>query len=218
VLRAGLRDEDPAIEEQEPRLERPRRNRVQREREIEQPALDVLEQVEIGERLVDLDADVRVEVAVARDDLGKESRPDALEGTDVELSARPVGKGVDLRLGRVQARLDRAHMPEEDPPGLGEPHRLASVLSRDHLYPDHALEPGDLLTDCRRRVPENARRALERSLVRDRAQRRQVPEVEPDPLVGHGRDQGSVGRSRATPLPQGMPAKRWAPRAGGSSM
>ena len=108
---------------------------------------------------------------------------------DVELdpAVRP-----ELRLGRGETGLDRAHVHEQPFPGVGERKRLRHARAVDELGSDDAFERGELLADGRLRVAEAACRAVERRLLGEREQRSQMAELDsvpsaPPNAFGHAR-------------------------------
>ena len=113
--------------------------------EIERSSLERVEQIEVAERLGDLELDVRKGVSEAAHDLRKQSSLDALERSDSKGAHRSSGERVDVGLGRPQARLDRGHVSEQRPSRLRGSERSPAVLASDDPRADDSLEARDLL-------------------------------------------------------------------------
>jgi hypothetical protein len=73
-------------------------------------------------------------------------------------------------------------MRKKDPAGFRGPECLPALLSRDDFGAHDPLQARDLLADRGRRVAEETSGSFERPLVGDRAQSREMPELEADPL------------------------------------
>jgi hypothetical protein len=67
--------------------------------------------------------------------------------------------------------------------GLGQGDRARAARTLDQLLADDALQRRDLLADRRLRVAEALRRTAERAVLRDRLQRDEVTELEPEPAI-----------------------------------
>jgi hypothetical protein len=182
MLRSGLGDENPRIVEDRPRLERAGRDRGRREGQVEHTSLQRAEEVEVDRRVDHLDSDLGMTRAEPADDLRQDPDADALVGADAQVTADTACELFDVDLRGVETGDDGIQVTEQNSAGLRRPERAAALLTRDHLGAHDPLEARDLLADRRGRVPEDAGRAFEGPLVCDRAQGREMPKFETDPV------------------------------------
>jgi hypothetical protein len=74
-------------------------------------------------------------------------------------------------------------VPEEQLSGLGELDGPRTARPLDEGITDDLLERRDLLADGRLRISEPIRSASERPLARDCIERREVPNLDPEPMI-----------------------------------
>ena len=155
------------------------------ERELERAALDPLVEVEIGRGgLGRPDPHVRPLGAEPPEQLRQDADPDRLGDPDAEQRLASVGERRDVGLGDLEPPEDRARMHEHDLAGLGQRHRPPAARALDQPLPGDPLERGDLAADRRLHEAELLGRPPERSLAGDSVERRQMPNLDPEPMIG----------------------------------
>ena len=181
--RAGRDDEHVRIGEELLPLVRPGADWQRPERDVELAPLDHLEELFLVHRFAEHDFDARMRLAEPTQQGGEDAGTHALEGADAEPTRIAGFERQHVRFRREQSRLDDVGVTEEDLPGLGEGDRPGAAWAFDEPQADDALERRDLLRDRRLRVAERLRGLPERAFVRDRLQRDEVAEVEPEPAI-----------------------------------
>ena len=119
----------------------------------------------------------------APEERGDDLRADALERADPEPTRIARLERAHVGLRGEQSRLDRVRVTQQDGAGLGERDGTWPARPLDQAQPDDPLERRDLLRDGRLRVAELLGGAPERALVRDRLERDEVSQVEPEPAI-----------------------------------
>ena len=164
-------------------LERPVAGREHHEGEVELAALDQLEQAPVVGRLGQLDGDVRPGGRELAQEPGEHVRAHALVRADAERPGRALGERGHVGLGGLQACDDPGRVAEKELAGLGQRDAARPAGPLDELRADDPLERLDLLADRGLRVAEALGGAPERPLLGDRLERRQMPDLDPEPSI-----------------------------------
>ena len=109
----------------------------------------------------------------------EEPRADALVDADPQGARGALGQCLHVGLRGLELSDDRAGVPEQEPPGVGERDGPRAAGALDQPLADDLLQLGDLLADRRLRVAELPRRTAERAGARERLQGSQMPQLHP---------------------------------------
>ena len=183
LLGVRREDEHVGIAQELDVLERAIRQRQVGEGQVEVAALDVLEQGDVGGRLVELDLDPRPRLDEALHQRREQVLADALVDADAQRAGLAVRERLHVGLRGGETRDDRLGVAEQELAGLGQRHAPRPARALDELLPDDPLERRDLLADRRLRVAERRGGAAERRLTRDGLQRDQVAKLHAEPTI-----------------------------------
>src|SRR6476619_5596322 len=182
-LRAGRDEQDVGVLQHLRPLERSFPQRQVGEGQVELAVLEQTQEIRRRALFPHAHADERPLLAKAPDEGGKEAGADALVDADTERSRRALGERGHVGTGRVEARDDRIGVAEQEEAGLRGLHAARAAWTVEEPLPDDPLELRDLLADGRLRIAQLARRAAEGAGARDRLQRRQMTQVDAEPLI-----------------------------------
>jgi hypothetical protein len=162
-------------------FERPLRERQHGEDQVEQAALELLQVLEVGDRLAQVDRDAgplgQQQLERLREDLGARG----LEGAHPDDARPPDRERVHLGLGRGNAGGDRLGVLQEQAPGRGERDGTAAGRPLQERLPYEPLEHRDLLAHGGLAVPEAPCGSLEGLLLGNRPQRDEMPQLDSEP-------------------------------------
>ena len=118
-----------------------------------------------------------------RSERGQDLRADRLERADAQRPRLAGGERVEVGARRLHARDDPARVTEQELACRRDGHRARAAGPGEQLLADDLLERRDLLADGGLGVAEALRRAAEGALLRDRLERREVAELNAEPLI-----------------------------------
>ena len=181
--RRGCRDDhDVGIAKQLDRLERRIGHRQLDEADVDLAGLDRADDAVVLE-LVEHHVDLGPLLGEPPHDLGEQPGADRLERADAQGAGLAGAEGVEVGLGRPQPPDDRVGMAQQEHAGFGQRDGAGPAGPFDEPLADDPLERRHLLADRRLRVAEPFGGATERPLVGDRAQRREVAELDAEPTI-----------------------------------
>ena len=114
---------------------------------------------------------------------GEDARADRLVRADAQRPGLTGAERRDVRARGVEPRDDRLGVAQKELAGLGQRDGARAAGPLDERLADDLLERRDLLADGRLRVAEPLGGAAERSLARNRAERGEVAQLDPEPLI-----------------------------------
>ena len=135
-------------------------------------------------RLREPELDLRPVGAEPPHHLGQHARADALVRPDAQRPGLAGAQREHVGPGGGEAVDDRLGVTKEQRSGLGHRDRARPAGALDEPLADDALERRDLLADRRLRVAELRGGAAERAGARDGLERREVPDLDAEPVVG----------------------------------
>ena len=176
-------DEHVRVAHQLERLERPGRQRQLDEAQVDVAALDRVIEREVGGRLDGTQRDVRPVDRIPPHQGREDANADRLRDADAQRARLPGGERRDVGLRRLQTGEDRVGVLQDELARLGQLDADAAARALDEPLADRALERRDLLADRRLDVAEARRGTPEGPLAGDRLERRQVAQLDPEPLI-----------------------------------
>ena len=199
--RVRAHDEHVRVAQERHGLEGPVRQGQDRERQVELAGVQQLEQRRVGDRLDEVEAEIRAIAEELAQDRRQHQRSGALVDAHAQPSSLPLGVGREIRVSGRQLAEDRPCVAQQDQPRLGRLDAVPAAAAVDEPLADDALERGDLLADRRLRVAELVGGAVEGGLVGDSQKRREMPELDSEP--GQNRSlPGPPRLARRSPMPE----------------
>ncbi len=158
-----------------------------RERQVQIPALDRLEEIPVVSPFRQLDHGTRTLAPKELHDRGQHLGADTLKGADTEC-AFAVEQPLHICLSGRKRRQHAVGVAKEKRAVFGEGNAPRAAWPVDQAHADDALEGGNLMTNRRLRVPKSRGGAAERFLLSNRVEGGEMPKFDAEPLirgVGH---------------------------------